>query len=180
MYFDKESLNESVLFTIKNFLDYIFSLDNKVIRFKRKWEKAAKEFNQYYTISDRGLREIRYAIDQLSKTNDVIDIKKLKKFVRYDKLYVYPGLPDSEDLTEEEAYAIFYRIGIGNELPDNITSYIYPYILDDSYVLYFIFDENEIKYIFTIASKNMYDIKLPVYFTRIDINNFVDKDLFNK
>lgn len=180
MYFhNTQSLQESVLFTVKNVLDWLFLPSSKAMHTKRKVEEAEREFYKYYQINFDGERMLRFAINQIDEY-DILDIFEIRKFLKDDILYKNL-LPESQrGISQQQAYAmLFYMRGV-NSLPDVNTSYIFPYVLEHRNIIYFVYDENQIKAIYILGSKNIHDFTQPITFIRLDQRNIIDKSVFDK
>ena len=174
-----QPLNESFSFLLKNLLDDIFLPSNKSLEAKRKVELAEIEFYKYYMIDFDGEKSLRYALMNI-KEYDIFDIKEMKKFLRLDIAYLNT-IPDfKQEISSEKAYAIFYHMLGSKSLQDYRYYYNFPYILDQRNIIYFLFDNKEIKSIYTLGSKNIHDFTQPTVFIKIDINGYIDKSIFNK
>ena len=179
MYFP-QAIQESVLFTVKNVLDYLFLPSQKELYTKRKVEEAEREFYKYYTTSFKTDKELRFAINVLTTDYDILDIFEIKKFMRHDLVYM-DKLPDThKNITPQQAYSMFFYMKGADKLPDYKTSYIFPYLLDQRNIIYIVYDENAIKGIYILGSKNIHDFTEPITFIRLDQRNIIDKSIFKK
>lgn len=127
--------------------------------------------------------------------NKPIDYGQLIKFIRYDldvdlikramdNTYIYDEYKKkfTKDtvITNEEVFAILLKsmTFYNTSFIDRASKFQLPVFVDGRYCCIISFDEKDIHHVIVMASKNMYDIKEPIKFIRVDTDTNFDKSLF--
>ena len=183
MYFESIGpIEESVKFTMKNFIDLLMSDANDPVQsVVDKYNKTKVAFNKYYEVNAKAQRQLHYSIDELSKTQNPVDLVELMKYVKEHIILLSNIRPAYRaGISPEAAYGIIHKCQLFNDIPKSMTTYTYPYILDKRYVIFMTFDENSIQEMNIVCSKNMYDPEVEIELHRLDTKGMVDPTIFKK
>lgn len=71
--------------------------------------------------------------------------------------------------TKSEVYRIFYHITLEPLFLLHLNKYVLSYIIDEQYISYIIFTENDILNVQTIMSENMYDLNAIIFLSDVDL-----------
>lgn len=139
---------------------------------------------------DKAVQDMLKKVIVSSCAKDVyqpIDYSQLTKFIRFDldvdvfrrvmnKVYIYKD----RKVSHEEVFAILLKSVALYSIStvDRMSKLQLPVFVDGRYCSIISFDENDIHQVMVLASKNMYDIKEPIKFIRVDTDTNFDKSLF--
>lgn len=139
---------------------------------------------------DKAVQDMLKKVIVSSCVKDVyqpIDYSQLTKFIRFDldvdvfrrvmnKVYIYKD----RKVSHEEVFAILLKSVALYSIStvDRMSKLQLPVFVDGRYCSIISFDENDIHQVMVLASKNMYDIKEPIKFIRVDTDKNFDKSLF--
>lgn len=195
MYFKNNiTINESTSVTMANLMDYlyfqamnIFSSSsysyNYRVHVATKMERAKRLFAYYYNLEmyDNGVycipveaeKYIQKFIDdynEKSKVDEVLDLNKIEKFMR---IRLEQKLSNNKRYRELPLYVIYNQMtreGVHEDLPNEKTTLTLSLIFGSGNPVFIQFDEESIKEVLTLATKNNWLMEEKIYPVKLNVN----------
>ena len=174
-------LQESASFALKNLVDCLNnSVYNDVQAARNKINTVIREYESRYKIDEEVKSALVESILDFNKKNqfrvEILDIPKVEKYHHLGLiLRLEFGKYFKSEKTVASLYNLYYAITFSGEYPSYYTKYTLPLILNDRYLVYITFDENEIETVESLASPNMLDVQAPVFFVPLKVNKSIFK-----
>lgn len=181
MYFRNLALDESMKFTLKNAIDILNSDGiDKLSTHDVKIAKTSREFEKYYQITNDVNRKLVECIDRYNEVSDdeVLDLEEIDKFYRLKLRMSSIDSPIIKSYSKKGIYLLMYRMKLYNSISNKNTKYTMPFLVNDKYVLFITFDENNIKTIQTITCDNTRDATTKVRLSELNTKGILDLDEF--
>lgn len=158
LYFD--DIEKQKEYSVEDFENDIIYNPKLVKRIEEKIDMAENTFNNIWHIDEHLLKKQFYKFKkECEKFYDVVNFVEIDRY-HHLRLYMdsYYGDLFSKKRTLAHVYLIYYHASLEPFIPNSEEKYVLPYIIDDQYVLFILFDENEIHKVYTVISDNMYDL----------------------
>lgn len=162
-------LNESISYTIENFIDYLKSVTDydELYSAYDKMKKAKEEYNKYYKwdkdFEERFLESIEKYNSNYNNEFEILNIQKLDKF-NHLKLRLETSFNHKliKQFDRYRIYSFMYKIIMYDSLPNKMTAFTLPEIIDSKYIVFATFDEKEVKRLQAVGTYNSYDFSSPL------------------
>lgn len=174
MYFNRISLNESIMFTIKNLIDMLtIPRADPVYAAEQKLKRVKNEFYSYYDLDDAAEKQLLRTINDFAKENNAIEPVDIERIDRFHHLHIrFRLVGDGTPISNTDFmqfYTLFYRSVFDDQMPSQMSKYNLPYFVDGRYLIFIIFDENSIEQVLMLASSNQLDLQAPVYLVQLPV-----------
>lgn len=186
---DPIPLTESAKMVMMNLLMVLGNTYNPYFNAKKNYINIKDTFKKQYKYSKEVQEMLKKALVSACANGDYqpIDYSQLTKFIRYDldvdiirRTMNNIFLDVSRKVTHEEVFAILLKSMTlyNTSMVDRMSKLQLPVFVDGRYCCIISFDEKDIHQVIVLASKNMYDIKEPIKFIRVDTDTNFNKSLF--
>lgn len=155
-----DDIKQSKEYTLKNLKDSLNGDANFIRRVENKVKIVKEAFNSTWHMDENLFKKQFYLFIENNKNEfDVVNFAETDKY-HHLKLFIdfNVGKLFSEEKTLAHVYLIYYHLSLSPFFPDYYSKYTMPYIVDDQYIAFITFDEEEVSDVTTVASDNMYDL----------------------
>lgn len=157
-----DDIKHSKEYTFKNLKDTLNGDVNFIKRVENKIKIVKEAFNSTWHMDETLFKRQFYAFLKDNQNKNEFDVVNFAETDKYHHLKLFIdfgyGKYFSEERTLAHVYMVFYHLTMSPFFPDFYSKYTMPYIIDDQYVTYITFDEEEVLEVDTVISYNMYDI----------------------
>lgn len=172
----RKILQESLSYTIKNFVDTLDAITDydEVYMVYNKIKKVKTEFDKHYLWNDKIEKEILgIIIDYDNNMENSLEALNVQKMDQFNHLKLRLKLSYNHKILKQfdryRIYSFMYRIFVDGIIPNRFTAYTLPEIVDNKYLIFITFDENSIKNFQLVTTQNSYDLSSPVFLTDLNI-----------
>lgn len=166
---------DSVKFTILNLFNHLAENPyNPIINAENKMNFTEKSFKELWHMDEKLFKKqfIDY-VKMCQKENeyDIVDFIEADKY-HHLNLHIninYGDMFKNKKRTLAYVYTVYYQLQMSLHFPNYFTKFTYPYIVDDRYVAYITFDEDEVSNVQTIATENMYNIESELFLVDVTL-----------
>lgn len=180
---DIKPINESFSYTIKNLIHFIkdsFEDKSEMISLQSNIDRMKKEFDSQYKITKDIDKALQKAVDKYATSQNrftPIDFIELDKYFKLkDRIGSGNSVIDAYDRIP--LYGFMYRSLYNQNFAARYGVMTIPYILNNRYVLFIQFDDNDIQRIYLVVSENMYDLESMTAIIPLEFTKYISKSSF--
>lgn len=180
LYFD--DIRQSKEYTLKNLSDAFIGEANFIRRIEQKLQIVQDAFDNTWHMDEVLLKKQFYNFVNRYKSDfDVINFADVDKY-HHLRIFISNNYGDmfSKEKTLAHVYLVYFHVSLQPFFPSYFSKYTLPYIIDDQYVIYITFDEEEVSDVQTITSDNMYDITAPLILEQVPLKGKIFTKISSK
>lgn len=145
---------------------------NQIQIIKNRIRRVQETFNNFWHMDEYLFKKQFYEyVSHCKKQNnfDVINFAEIDKYWHLKTNATKNDKKTFETKTTSEIYRILYYMTFEPLFATYSNKYILGYVVDEQYICYIIFNEEDILNVKTILSQNMYDLNERIFLSDVDL-----------